>query len=64
MCELPTSDYQLVTSPTAQHWVEQTGQAGAAAPAAGAIQGLLRCQTAGGAATATLTQEDALAVCD
>ena len=39
LCELPSRDYQVVTSPTAQHWVKQTGQAGAAASAASAIQG-------------------------
>ena len=59
---LPSRDYQVVTSPTAQHRVKQTGQAGAAASAASAIQGLLRCQAAGGAAAAMLTEQDALAV--
>ena len=55
-------DYQLVISPTAQHWLEQTGPACAAASAAGAIQGLLRCQEGGGAADAKVKQEDALEV--
>lgn len=55
-------DYQLVLSPTARHWLEQAGPACAAASAAGAIQGLLRCQRAEGAAEAKLKQEDALEV--
>ena len=62
LCELPSRDYQVVTSPTAQHWVKQTGQAGAAASAASAIQGLLCCQAAGRAAAATVTQQGAVAV--
>lgn len=60
--QLPSRDYQLVTSPTAQHWVEGTGDASAAASVAGAIQGLLCCHAANGAAAATLTERDALAV--
>ena len=55
-------DYQLVLCPTARHWLEQDGPACAAASAAGAIQGLLRCQEADGAAEAKLKQEDALEV--
>ena len=60
--QLPSRDYQLVVSPPAQHWVKRTGEASAAASAAGAIQGLLRCQAANGAVAVTLKQEDALGV--